>query len=178
MFYAYKVTSNPTYLKVAEKTLVFLSSVTFEKGRFNPIGQNGWYIRNGYKAHFDQQPVDTAYMVQTLILAFQITGKKKYLENAITAFQWFLGNNYLRQIIYDEVTGGCHDGLGQFSVNLNQGAESTIAYILARLSLEELNSQEKVSITIPEAVKLKEAIPIQVYASPFYSSKIMAQKLE
>ena len=179
LFYAYKVTSNQAYLKVAEKTLAFLSSVTFEGGKFNPIGQNGWYVKDGHKAHFDQQPVDTAYMVQTLILAFQITSKKKYLENAITAFQWFLGNNYLRQVIYDEVTGGCHDGLGQFSVNLNQGAESTIAYILARLSLEELNSQEKISITLPEAIKSKEApIPIQVYASQIYSSKIMAQKSE
>ena len=137
LFYAYLATNDEKYLQVAQVTLDFLNSVTFEKGMFNPIGQNGWYVKNKQKAYFDQQPVDTASMVQTLMLAHEITQDKRYKESAMTAFQWFLGNNSLQQTIYDESTGGCHDGLGEFSINLNKGAESTVSYLMARLTLEK-----------------------------------------
>ena len=66
---------------------------------FAPVGHDGWYFKNGKKAHFDQQPVDTAAMVQTLVLANKITKQEKYLKNAITAFQWFLGKNSLNQMV-------------------------------------------------------------------------------
>jgi len=74
-------------------------------------------------------------MVQTLVLASQVTKKEGYYENARRAFNWFLGDNSLNQVIYDKSTGGCHDGLGESSIDMNQGAESTIAYLMARLSL-------------------------------------------
>ena len=138
LFYAYLATKNKKYLEIAESTLKFLSSITFENGIFAPIGHDGWYFKNGKKAHFDQQPVDTASMVQTLSLANKITKKEEYKKDAFTAFDWFLGKNYLNQIVYDESTGGCKDGVGEFSVNLNQGAESTIAYLMARLNLFKL----------------------------------------
>ena len=137
LFYAYLATNNKEYLEIAESTLKFLSSITFKDGIFMPIGHKGWYLKNGNRAYFDQQPVDTASMVQTLILAYKITKNEKYKENAITAFHWFLGKNFLKQSVYDETTGGCYDGIGESSINLNQGAESTISYLLARLSLEE-----------------------------------------
>ncbi len=76
-------------------------------------------------------------MVQTLILANKVTGEDIYLKNAITAFQWFLGKNYLNNVVYDESTGGCYDGIGESSINLNQGAESTISYLIARLCLAQ-----------------------------------------
>ncbi|RLI98430.1 MAG: mannosyltransferase [Candidatus Aenigmatarchaeota archaeon] len=142
LFYAYISTKDKRYLHVAKKTLDFLISVTFENGIYEPIGQNGWYSRNGMKARFDQQPVDTASMVQALLLAYEVTGDAEYKKKAITAFNWFLGKNHLEQMVYDEFTGGCHDGLSHMSVNLNQGAESTISYLLARLALEESMSKE------------------------------------
>ena len=74
-------------------------------------------------------------MIQTLILAKDVTGEEKYIKNVITVFQWFLGNNILNQVVYDENTGGCHDGIGKSSLNLNQGAESTISYLMARLCI-------------------------------------------
>jgi len=77
-------------------------------------------------------------MVETLILAYQITGYERYKKNAIDSFQWFLGKNMLKQVVYNEQTGGCHDGVGETSINLNQGAESTLSYLIARLSLEKL----------------------------------------
>ena len=136
LFYAYLATNEGKYLRTAESALDFLISVTFVDGKFAPIGQDGWYSKEGHRAHFDQQPVDTASMVQTLVLANKVTKKKRYRKNALTAFRWFLGENSLNQVIYDESTGGCHDGLGKSSVNLNQGAESTISYLMARLSME------------------------------------------
>jgi glycosyltransferase involved in cell wall biosynthesis len=135
LFYSYLATGDDRYLHVAEDSLDFLSSLTFEKGSFKPIGQNGWYVRDGQRAHFDQQPIDTSSMVQTLVLAYKVTKKQKYRRKAFIAFNWFLGNNSLEQVVYDETTGGCHDGLGDSVINLNQGAESTIVYLLARLSL-------------------------------------------
>jgi uncharacterized protein YyaL (SSP411 family) len=138
LFFAYLATGKKSYLAPAEKSLNFLIDITFENGYFSPIGQNGWYSRSGKRAHFDQQPEDTSSMVQTLLAAWQATGKERYRKLALDTFQWFLGKNHLNQMVYDESTGGCYDGLGQQTLNLNQGAESTISYLLARLALEEL----------------------------------------
>ncbi len=143
LFYAYLATKNKEYLEIAKSSLDFLSSVTFENGTFAPVGQDGWYFKNGQKAHFDQQPIDTASMVQTLLLANKITKEKHYLKDAITAFQWFLGKNFLNAMVYDESTGGCHDGIGKYSINLNQGAESTLSYLLARLYLHNCKSNSR-----------------------------------
>jgi rhamnogalacturonyl hydrolase YesR len=121
---------------VAQASLEFLLSLTLKDGVFHPIGQNGWYLKQGKRAFFDQQPVEAATMTQTLMTAYEITRNKKYKKNARTVFSWFHSNNHLHQTIYDETTGGCHDGLGYHAVNLNQGAEATISYLLARLKIE------------------------------------------
>ncbi|MFH1404139.1 MAG: glycosyltransferase family 4 protein [Candidatus Altiarchaeota archaeon] len=136
LYLAYQLRKRTKYLDIAESTLNFLLSLTLNEGMFHPIGQNGWYIKHDKRAHFDQQPVEAATMVQTLMTAYENTNNKDYKNNAYTVFSWFLGNNYLRQTIYDEKSGGCHDGLGYYSINLNQGAEATISYLLARLRIE------------------------------------------
>jgi len=136
---ACQATKNKEYLRVAENTLKFITDITFEKkDYFSPIGQDGWYYRDGKRAYFDQQPEDTASAVECLVTACQITKKKFYLNKAKLAFEWFLGKNHLNQMIYDEATGGCYDGLGKYSINFNQGAESTISYLLARLAMEKV----------------------------------------
>lgn len=135
LFYAYLATKNKKYFKIAESSLDFLSSATIENNMFIPIGNKGWYSKNGQKAYFDQQPVDAASMVQTLVLANKITKKEQYIKDAHKVFQWFLGNNSLNQMVYDESTGGCRDGVNESSINFNQGAESTVSYLMARLNL-------------------------------------------
>ena len=137
LFYAYLATGEKTYLDIAKKSLRFLIDITFDKEHFLPIGQNGWYFRNGKRAYFDQQPEDVSSMVQTLLVAYHVTKNKTYKKLALQAFYWFTGKNHLNQMVYDELTGGCYDGLGKYSLNINQGAESTISYLLARLSIEE-----------------------------------------
>ncbi len=135
LFHAFKATGDREYLKVAEDALKFLISINFEKDYFSAIGQNGWYFRDGKRAYFDQQPEDTSSAVEALVKAYEITKNKDYAEKAKIAFDWFLGKNYLSQMVYDEATGGCYDGLGKYSLNFNQGAESTISYLLARLAI-------------------------------------------
>jgi uncharacterized protein YyaL (SSP411 family) len=138
LFYAYLAAKKKSYLRAAEKSLNFLIDIAFERGYFSPIGQNGWYSRSGKRAYFDQQPEDTASMVETKALAYKITKNKKHRRDALNAFQWFLGKNHLNQMVYDEVTGGCNDGIDKDCINLNQGAESTVSYLLARLAIEEI----------------------------------------
>jgi len=143
LFLAYDVTQEKNYLEIAEKTLNFLSNIVFIKDELVPIGQNGWYNRNGKRAFFDQQPIDASSLVQTYLIAYSITKNKEYYHKAVLAFNWFLGKNHLKQMVYNETTGGCYDGLSQTSVNLNQGAESTISYLMARLALEEIKKEAK-----------------------------------
>jgi hypothetical protein len=77
------------------------------------------------------------------VQAFKVTSNDKYATEAKLAFGWFLGKNHLNQMIYDEATGGCYDGLGKHSINFNQGAESTISYFLARLAIEDVYTSAK-----------------------------------
>jgi len=139
LFYAYALTKRPEFLRTAQASLKFLTSVTFEPDYYSPIGQNGWYFRYRKRAYYDQQPEDAASMVETKTIAYKITGDRTHLDDAFKAFQWFLGRNHLGQVVYNEVTGGCSDGVGKTAINLNQGAESTLSYLLARLALEEQN---------------------------------------
>ena len=138
LFYAYQATQESEYLEIASQSLDFLISKTFNKETFVPIGQKGWYAKDKERAYFDQQPIEAGYTVQTLIEAYKLTQNEKYRDDALNAFKWFLGNNMLEQTIYNESTGGCHDGLGESAINLNQGAEATISYLLARLTLMDV----------------------------------------
>jgi hypothetical protein len=63
--------------------------------------------------------------------------EEEYLEKIFIAFNWFLGENRLNQIVLYPCTGGCYDGLEEKNVNLNQGAESTVSYLMARLTIEK-----------------------------------------
>lgn len=139
LFKAYDVTKNKKYLKIAETSMDFIMNITFEKTEyFSPIGQDGWYFRNGKRAYFDQQPEDASSAVEALVTAHLSTGKKNYKEKAELTYHWFLGKNHLNQMVYDEATGGCYDGLGKYSLNFNQGAESTLSYFLARLAISKI----------------------------------------
>ena len=135
LFRCYEMTGDKQYFKTAKESLNFLIKTTFYNGFFESIGQNGWFLRNGKRAYFDQQPIDSACMVQTLIAAYNLTNEKRYLELATKTFEWFLGKNYLNQEVYSRITGGCQDGLGKHTLNQNHGAESSLGYLLARLAI-------------------------------------------
>jgi hypothetical protein len=100
-------------------------------GVFAPVGSNGFYLRGGTKAAFDQQPVEACGMASACLEAYRVTGEAPWLERAKQTFNWFLGENELQQPLYDVTTGGCRDGLHGDRVNANQGAESTLSFLLA-----------------------------------------------
>jgi len=100
-------------------------------GCFRPIGSNGFCIRDGARAHFDQQPVEAQAMISACLSAYHITSDPVWSREASRAFDWFLGRNDLAMPLYDPITGGCGDGLHPDRVNENQGAESTLAFHIA-----------------------------------------------
>jgi glycosyltransferase involved in cell wall biosynthesis len=104
-----------------------------EDGYFAPIGSNGFYERGGRKASFDQQPVEAYAMVSACLEAERVSGDARWAVRAKRAFSWFLGQNHLQRSVYDATTGGCRDGLHADRPNENQGAESTLSFLLALL---------------------------------------------
>ncbi len=128
---------HPEALDIGLKSLRWLVSVQkTQAGHFRPIGSNGFYLRDGARADFDQQPVEAQAMVSACLEAFSVTQDKAWLDEARCAFEWFLGRNDLGLPLYDPGTGGCSDGLHCDRVNENQGAESSLAFHLA---LAEMN---------------------------------------
>ena len=109
-------------------------------GHFAPIGNQGWYVRGGTRARFDQQPIDASASVTACAVAFQVTSDPVWLERALSAFRWFLGENDVGQSVFDPTTGGCRDGVSTNGVNENQGAESTLSWIVALIQMLELES--------------------------------------
>ena len=106
------------------------------------ISNRGWHSKGLENNAFGEQPIDVAYTIISLDLFYSVFRIYDYKIKMETAFSWFHGNNHLQQIIYNPVTGGCQDGLEEHNVNLNQGAESTICYLLARLTMEKYRVEE------------------------------------
>jgi hypothetical protein len=102
-----------------------------EQGHFRSIGTNGFYRRGGTRANFDQQPIEAQATVSACLEAYRATSDVWWYEQAQRAFDWFIGWNDLGLELYSPETGGCHDGLHVDRVNRNQGAESTLAFLLA-----------------------------------------------
>ena len=111
-------------------------------GYITPVGSNGWFPKGGDQAKYPQQATDVMAMVLLFFEAFMITKKKKYLKKMFQSFTWFLGENDLRVPLYDYETKGCCDGLESFGVNRNQGAESTLAYLISTLTVLKASSKE------------------------------------
>jgi len=137
LFVAGLTSGNKKYIEIAEKTCEFLLTNTFNNEYFSFIGCKGFYERGGTKATFDQQPIEAASTVMMLRAAYDATQKEKYLTLQRKAFDWFLGQNELRIPLYDFRTKGCNDGLLRDGVNTNQGAESTLSFLLSLLAIVE-----------------------------------------
>jgi hypothetical protein len=102
---------------------------------FAPVGSNGFYRLGSTMAAFDQQPVEAYAMVSACVEAQRADPRGPWARHARHAFDWFLGGNHLQYTLYDPSTGGCRDGLHADRANENQGAESTLAFLLALIEL-------------------------------------------
>ncbi len=148
LLYASTVVNDDKILTTAVNTMHFLSSTTLKNGYLSVIGNQKWYEMEGEPSIFAQQPLDVMAMVLLFQKAWQVTGDKTYLDNMYTCFMWFLGENDLRMALYDHETKGCCDGLESYGVNRNQGAESTLSYLVSHLAvLQTLNDAVNTSGT-------------------------------
>ena len=138
LLYAYLETKDKKYSEIAKTSFDFLVANIFtDAGDIKVISNKGWYLK-GKKYHtFGEQPIDVGYTIVALDLFYEVFREDIYLNKMNYSFDWFLGRNHLNRIIYNPCTSGCFDGLEEHSVNLNQGAESTISYLLARLCIEK-----------------------------------------
>jgi hypothetical protein len=107
-----------------------------------PIGSSGVYKEGAEKARFDQQPVEACATVSACLEAYRLTGEANWLDEARRVFTWFLGKNDLQVPLYDAETGGCRDGLHPDRVNENQGAESTLSFLMALLDMQATNAAD------------------------------------
>ncbi|MFC1761737.1 glycosyltransferase [Planctomycetota bacterium] len=135
LFEAGRTLSNPRYTEVAQETCDFLIEKTFNGKHFSLIGCNGWHERGGLRANFDQQPIDAASLVMMLRAAYHASEEVHYLLLQRKAFDWFLGANDVNTPLYNFRTTGCYDGLVPGGVNINQGAESTLSFLLSLLDV-------------------------------------------
>jgi hypothetical protein len=124
-----------------------------EDGSFAPIGTNGFFVRGEKKATFDQQPVDACAMVSACLDAHRVTGLAPWAQRARNAFDWFLGFNVLKESLYDPSTGGCRDGLHADRVNQNQGAESTLSFLMALVEMRAAGRAGAWSSNAAEALR-------------------------
>ena len=135
LLHAAGILNDPDILAAGMESMQFLSDISFKEGYLSVVGNEKWYVKDGHHSVFAQQPLDALAMVLMFHQAYKLTKEKKYLDQLYLSFTWFLGENDLRMSLYDFETKGCCDGLESYGVNRNQGAESTLAYLIAHLTL-------------------------------------------
>jgi glycosyltransferase involved in cell wall biosynthesis len=186
LFVAGLTSDNKKYLKIAEKTCKFLLDNTFNGDYFSFVGCNGGYERGGTKATFDQQPIEAASTIMMLRAAYDTTQNEKFLILQRKAFDWFLGQNDLHIPLYDFRTKGCNDGLTHDGVNTNQGAESTLSFLLSLLAIVESYAivdkiQGRKAVSRPQAglkeKRNKKGPPIKSIPAKTKSNKSQVEEL-
>jgi glycosyltransferase involved in cell wall biosynthesis len=176
---------NKKYISIAKKTCQFLLENTFDGDHFSFVGCNGWYERGGTKAQFDQQPIEAAATILMLGAAYEATQDGKFLTLQRKAFDWFLGESDLHIPLYDFRTKGCCDALTSSGVNINQGAESMLSFLLSLLTIvESYTIVDKIKVSEPAALQqnniigqiAKQPIPIKNLSAKNNSKKRQVQE--
>ncbi|WP_310554904.1 glycosyltransferase [Flavobacterium sp.] len=167
MLCAYLQTGDEIYKDIAKTSFDFLLSKIFTENTIKVISNKGWMqsdlSKNNEKIG-GEQPIDVAYTIIALSSFYEAFNDFTYLQKMELGFSWFLGNNHLEKIIYNPSTGGCYDGLEEDYINLNQGAESTVSYLMARLKMEKdfnlKNKKSSSEINFQKPIVQKSSISI------------------
>lgn len=152
---AWLSTGETTYKEIAQSSFDFLLTKIFTDNSIRVISNKHWLHKEGANLNTEnggEQPIDVAYTLLALGTFHEVFKEPGYRQKMDITFNWFLGNNHLHQIMYNPCTGGCYDGLEKNYVNLNQGAESTISYLMARLRLAEINQGEHDLLPVPTLI--------------------------
>jgi len=136
LFEACECVNNFDFDSVALDSFNFLLKVQMQNDMFVPVGNKGWFKKGGKMAVYDQQSVEASCMSEAALVAFRVTGENDFKFFAKRIFEWYFGRNSKDLLVYNPTIGGCYDGLTPEGLNLNQGAEATITYLLARLDFE------------------------------------------
>lgn len=137
------VNNSKKILKIGEISFDFLDRICRLNGKPAPIGNKGWYPKEGKRAIYDQQPVDVADMILAATALYRATKKIKYLNTSLDWFGWFYGNNIKKVVMLDRKSGGIYDGLTREGINPNQGAENIVLYLLIYGTLKTAASQSQ-----------------------------------
>lgn len=133
--------ADPGLRRIGLQVLDWLIAIqTARGGTFTPVGNDGWWPRWGARSRFDQQPIEATALILAAAAAYEVTQDASYRRAAESAYAWFLGDNESRTVVADAATGGCHDGLEESGVNLNQGAESTLMWLTAVETIRAMRS--------------------------------------
>ncbi|WP_176955977.1 glycosyltransferase [Catalinimonas alkaloidigena] len=159
MLYAYRLTDQSAYLQTARTTMQFLIDKMCTEERIKLIPNTGWLQKGQTCEGFGEQSIDVSYTIHTLLEFEQEFPQQGYGELAELAFSWYVGNNHLQQFVYNPTTGGCHDGVEETNVNLNQGAESTVCYLWARIQIENFRKRAQ----LPRPAKAQRTQPPTSY---------------
>ena len=133
LLHSAEILNNNKIREIAMETMNFLTEITLKDGYLSIIGNEKWYKKDQERSIYTQQPIDALAMVLMYNQAFRLTKDKEYLTKLFTCFMWFMGENDLRMNLFDFETKGCCDGLEKYGVNRNQGAESSLAYLISHL---------------------------------------------
>jgi hypothetical protein len=139
-----QIDGNRNFQQIAVKSFHYLCELQFQNEHFTVISNQTWYEPGIQTANSGEQPIDVAYTILALSTFYELTGNKRYLLQMKQAFDWYLGKNQLRQIVYNPISGGCLDGIEANEVNINQGAEATTTYLMARNRIEHHLNQMRV----------------------------------
>ncbi|MDI3480575.1 MAG: hypothetical protein PWQ97_230 [Tepidanaerobacteraceae bacterium] len=143
LFSYYRVSGDNRALKVAKDTLNFLTDSLFKKGYLSIVGNQGWWHKQSFIPPFDQQPVDAASVVLACLEAFTVTGESEYMHKAKIAYDWYWGKNINGLPVYNKDTQGCHDALVPNGVNLNQGAEAVVSFLMAHQVIKDVMEKKR-----------------------------------
>jgi hypothetical protein len=155
MLCAGKVTGDERYTEIARKSFDFLLSMIYNERGIEVISNKRWLFKGKTQGQFGEQPIDVAYTIRALSKFYEEFKIPEYRHKLTIAFNWFLGDNRLHQIIYNPCTGGCFDGLEEFHINPNQGAESTISYLMARMTAEKYKTPEPLHYPLEVPTKVQ-----------------------
>ena len=142
LLYAYRISGIKQYKTVAMESFDYLCSILFQPDYFRVISNQTWYEPGKVTASDGEQPIDVAYTIIALSEFYVCFGNYSYLTKMTRAFEWYLGRNQLNQIVYNPISGGCLDGIESKQVNINQGAEATTTYLMARNRIEKHQRQQ------------------------------------
>ena len=148
------VTGDIRYKEIARESFDFLLSSIFNGNGIEVVSNRRWLFKGEEPGKYGEQPIDVAYTIMTLSKFNEVYKNPDYSDKLTLAFNWFLGHNRLEQIVYNPCTGGCYDGLEENHINPNQGAESTISYLMARLTIEKFNLTQPARLHREEQIRL------------------------